>query len=80
MYIEDVQDIIKIIDVGHDMILIIEVVTGIIQEVIKGMEGIIIVITEEVAIGIKIMIEIRVGHMKDRIEMEETVEAQVIVD
>ena len=80
MHIEDVQDIIKIIEVGQDMILVIEVVTGIIQEVIKGMEGIIVVMTEEVVIEIKIMIEIGVGHMKDRIEMEGTVEAQVIVD
>ena len=80
MHTEDIQDIVKIIEAGQDMILIIEVVMGIIQEVIEGMEGIIIVIIEEVAIEIKIMIEIRVGHMKDRIEMEETVEAQVIVD
>ena len=34
MCTEDIQDIIKIIEVGQDMILVIEVVTGIIQEVI----------------------------------------------
>ena len=49
---------------------------GIIQEVIKGMEGILIVIIGEVVIEIKITIEIGVGHMKDRIDMEETVEVQ----
>ena len=80
MHIEGIQDIIQIIEVGQDMILIIEVVTPIIQEVIKGMEGIVLVATEEVVIGIKIMIEIGVGYMKDRIETEETVEVQVIVD
>ena len=80
MCTEDIQDIIKIIEVGQDMILVIEVVMGIIQEVIQGMEGIIIVIIEEVVIEIKITIEIGVGHMKDRIEMEETAEAQGIVD
>ena len=76
---EDIQDIVKIIEVRQDMILIIEVVTGIIQEVIKGM-GIIIAIIEEVVIEIKIMIGTGVGHMKDRIETEETVEVHVIVD
>ena len=80
MCTEDIQDVIKIIEVGQDMILVIEVVMGIIQQVIQGMEGIIIVIIEEVVIEIRIMIEIGVGHMKDRIEMGETVEVQVIVD
>ena len=80
MHTEDIQDIIKIIEVGQDMILIAEVAMGIIQEVTQGMEGIITVIIEEVVIEIKIMIEIGVGHMKDRVEMEETVEAQVIED
>ena len=44
MHTEDNQDIIKIIEAGQDMILVVEVVMGIIQEVIQGMEGIIIVI------------------------------------
>ena len=74
MHIKDIQDIIKIIEVGQDIILVIEVVTVIIPEVIQGMEGTIIVITEEV------VIEVGVGHMKDQIEMEETVEAQAVVD
>ena len=80
MCTEDIQDIIKIIEVGQDMILVIEVATGKIQEAIKGMEGIIIVIIEEVVTEIKIMIEIGVCHIKDRIEAEETVDVQVIVD
>ena len=42
MCTEDIQDIIKIIEVGQDMILVIEVVTCIIQEVIQGVAGIII--------------------------------------
>ena len=40
----------------------------------------IIVITEEVVIEIKVMIGIGVGHIKDRVGTEETVEVQVIVD
>ena len=36
---EDDQGMDKTIEVGQDMILIIEVVTGIIKEVIKGMGG-----------------------------------------
>ena len=50
------------------MILTIDIVTGIIQEVSQGTEGIIIVIMEEVVIEIKITTEIGVGHMKDRVE------------
>ena len=41
MCTDDIQDISKIIEVGQGMILVIEVVTGIIKEVIQGMEGII---------------------------------------
>ena len=71
MHIEDVQDMIKIIEVGQNMILIKEVSTGIMQEVIKGMGGtIIITIIEEVVIEIKIMIGTGIGHVKDRIEIE----------
>ena len=39
MHTEDDQDMDKIIEVGQDMILIIEVAMGIVQEVIKGMTG-----------------------------------------
>ena len=76
MCTEDIQDIFQIIEAGQDMILIIEVVMGIMQEVIKGMGGsIIIIITiEGVVIEIKIMIGTGAGHMKDRVEIEETVE------
>ena len=79
MCTEESQDTIKIIEVGQDMILGIEVDMGIIQEVIRVMEEIIIII-EEVIIEIKIMIEIGVGHMKDRIETEETIEVQAIAN
>ena len=36
MHTEDVQDIVKIIEAGQDMITIIEVVMGIVPEVTKG--------------------------------------------
>ena len=48
---------------------------GIIQEVIRGMEGIIIII-EEIIIEIKITIELGVGNLQEtRIGTEETIEA-----
>ena len=47
-------------------------------EIIKDMEDTIIII-EEVAIGIRIIIEEGVGHLKDRIEIGEMTEAQVTV-
>ena len=62
------------------MILIIEVVTGIINEVIKGMGDWIITIIEEETLGIKITIDTGVGYMRDRTEIEGTVEALVTVD
>ena len=77
---EDDRGMYKTIQVGHDMILIIEVVTDIIQEVIKGMGDRIIITTEGETLEIKIMMEIGVGHTKDRIEIEEMVEAFVTVD
>ena len=81
VHTEDDQGIDKTIEVGQDMILIIEVVTDIIQEVIKGMGDRIIIRTiEGEMLEIKIMIEIGVGHTKDRIEMEGMVEALVTVD
>ena len=77
---EDDQGIYKTIEIGQDMILIIEVVTNIIQEVIKSMEDRIIIPTEGETLEIKFMIEIGVGHMKDKIEIEGMVEASVTVD
>ena len=47
MCTEDIQDIIKIIEAGQDIILIIEVIIGTICEVIKGMGDIIIMIKTE---------------------------------
>ena len=77
---EDDQGMDKTIEVGQDMILIIEVVVDIIQEVIKGIGDIIIITTEGETLEIKIMMEIGEDHMKDSIEMEGTVEALVTVD
>ena len=51
----------------------------IICEVIKGMGEIILIITEEVVIEVKVMIGIGVGCIKDRIQTEETIEVLVIV-
>ena len=62
------------------MILIIVVATGIIQEAIKGMGDQIITIIEGETLGIKIMIETGVGHMRDRTEIEGMIEALVTVD
>ena len=59
------------------MILAIEVVTGIIQEVIKryGRNN-----NNNRRGSYKNQITIGIGHMKDIIETEETIETQVIVD
>ena len=77
---EDDQGMDKTIEVSQDMILIIEVVTNIIQEVIKGMGDRITITIAWETLEIEITIEIGVGHMKDRIEMEGTVEPLVTVD
>ena len=66
MCTEDVQDIIKILGVGQDMIPIEEAVIGTIKEVVRDFVGIVIIILEEVFIEIKIMVEIGVHHMKGR--------------
>ena len=76
----DTQGMDKTIEVGEGMIVIIEVAMGIIQEVIKSKGGQIIGITEGETLEIKITVGIGVGHMKDRAETEEIVEALVIVD
>ena len=73
MHTEDDQGMDKIIEVGQDMILIIEVAMGIIQGITKGMGGLTIVTIEGEASEIKIMIGIGVGHIKHRIEIEGTV-------
>ena len=49
----------------QDIILIMEVVMGITQEVIKGMRGLIITIIEGKVIEVKITIGIGVGHMRE---------------
>ena len=72
MHTGDDQGMDKTIEVGQGMILLIEVAVGIIQEVMKGMGGQIIAITEGETLEIKITIGIGVGHMKDRAETEGT--------
>ena len=69
----------KTIEVGQDMIPIIQVVMGIIQEVIRGMWDRLIITAEGETLEIKPMTEIAVGHMKGRIEIEGMVEALVAV-
>ena len=69
----------KTIEVGQDMILTIESAMGIIQEVVRGMEDQVITIIEGKTLEVKITIETRVGHMKDRTGMEGTAEALVTV-
>ena len=70
----------KIIEAGQYIILIIEVVMGITQEVIKGMGDLIITMVQREIIEVKIMIGIGLGHMRDRTEIEGTAEVQAIVD
>ena len=76
---EDDQGMDKTIEVGQDMILIIEAATGIIQEVVRGMGDQIIKIEGE-TLEAKIMIEIGVGHTKYGTEPKETVEVLVKTD
>ena len=80
MHTEDDQGMDKIIDVGQDMILIIEVAIDIMQGVTKGMGGLTITTIEGEASEIKIVIGIGVGHTKDKTEIEGTVEVLATVD
>ena len=77
---EDDHGMDKTVEVGQDMILIIEIATGIIQEVIRGMGDQITTIREGKTLKVKITIDIEVGHTKDRTETEGTVEALATVD
>ena len=79
-YTEDDHGMDKTLEVGQDMILIIEIATGIIQEVIRGMGDQITTIREGKTLKVKITIDIEVGHTKDRTETEGTVEALATVD
>ena len=80
MCTEDNQGMDKTTEVGQDMILITVIAMGIIQEVIKGMGGQIITIIEGETLEVKTMTGIGVCNMKDRTEIEGTVEALVTVD
>ena len=67
--------------VEQDLTLITEVPMGIIQEVVKGMGGLIVItIIEGGVTEVKITIVIGVGHMKSRVKIEGTVETLAIVD
>ena len=65
---EEDQGIDKIIEVAQDTILIIGVVMEIIWEVIRDM-GDRIIITEGETLGIRIMTEVEIDHMRDKIEI-----------
>ena len=69
MSLEVIQDIIKTLGVECLTVLTIEVVMAIMHKVIKDTED--STIMEEVAIEIKIIIEEGVGHLRDRIEVED---------
>ena len=75
MHIGDAQYLIWTLEVRWDIILIAEVIMVIMCEVIRGMWGTIVI--EGMIIRIDFMIEIRVGHMKDRIEAGEIIEVWV---
>ena len=51
----------------------------IIHEVVRGIEGIMITRIEEATIEIKIILEIGVGHLKDKVEIGVMAEVQVTV-
>ena len=61
MHIEDVQCIIKVLEVGQEVILAIEEVMDITCEVVRGIETITMII-EGIITEVKVMIEIGVGN------------------
>ena len=73
MHIEVIQDTNKTLEVEQGIVQMIEVVMVTIQEIIKGMGK--IIMTEEVIIGIKVMIGIEVDYLKGRVEIGEIIEA-----
>ena len=79
IHTEECQGMDQITEVDQDMILIIEVVMDIILEVTRNM-GYRIMVTEVKTLETKITIEIGAGHMRDKIETEEMLEALVTVD
>ena len=76
---EDDHGMDKTIEVGQDMIPVIELATGIIQEVVRDMGDQIITIIEGKTLEVKIMIETGVSHTKDRTKIEGTAEILVTV-
>ena len=65
------------LEVGQDIILIAEVIMVTMNKVIRGMQGTIVI--EGIMIEIDFIIEIGVGHLKDRIEVGEMTEVWVTV-
>ena len=72
----DIQYTIRTLEAGWHIILIAEVIMVIMHEVIRGIQVIIIIIEGKI-IGIDFMIEIGVGHLKDRIGVGEMTEVWV---
>ena len=77
MITEVAQDIIKTLGIEHHIIPITEVVMATMHKAIKGMED--TTIMEEVAIGIKLIIESGVSHLRDKIKIGELIEVRVTV-
>ena len=78
MWIGDAQYIIRTLEVGQGIHLIIEVGMVATHEVIRGMWEIIAII-EGMIIGIEFTIGIGVEHLRDRIEVGEMIEVWVII-
>ena len=72
---EVIQDTIKTLETECHIVPIVEVAMATMHEAIKGMKD--IIITEEVAIGINPILEVGVGHLRDKVETEEMTEVRV---
>ena len=77
MITEITQGIIKTLGIEHHIIPITELAMTTMHEAIKGIED--TMIMEEVAIGVKLIIEAGVGHLRDKIEIREMTEVKVTV-
>ena len=72
MHIGDAWYMIRTLEVERGIILIAEVIMVTMHEVIRGMQGTMVI--EGMIIGIDFIVEIGVGHLKDRIEAGEMME------
>ena len=75
MNIEVTQGIIKILGVDRHTVPITEVDMATTHKAIRGIQE--ITIMEEAAMEINLIVEDRVGHLKDRIEAVEIIEVRV---